>query len=156
MAEADSSLTPYPNESLLPLQDNSTHTLLGTLVASPYSGDVCTLQLNSCRKKRISIFSNMIVPPAISSDIKSLLWTMMKARNATMWRTCLMKMERLLLPYYEDGSVKQQRLRRQHFTYTRGSTTAEEAKSAAAVCTCLSKARGTGVGAAAYTAMEAE
>merc|ERR1711865_9967 len=150
MAEADDALTPNDGESILPIV-NSTYSLWGETLAAAYAGDICTLQLYSCRKRQLIIFSNEDIPASVEYPIRSQVWKMKNTQDALDWRDGLSNIQKLLLPYQQDGSLARDALSMSWFTMRRRSTTKAIAVSATQVCECIRTTRGISDGTSSFT-----
>jgi hypothetical protein len=147
-------LSPFGVESILP-QERFPHSALGNTFGSASNGDMCETQLYSCRKRRLTIFTNMDLPTELTDTVRPYVETLSKATDAIAWLGAIRGISSTVGPFYGAGTVIYPRLYSTYFTYVRAGrqydTTQEIAADVSAVCECLANAKGVHSGAVAYT-----
>merc|ERR1711865_32068 len=160
MAQNMRSLAPHREESILP-KDEWPYKSLGDTFAAASHGDVCEMQLFSCAKKRLTIFSNMHLVPQLGIKLAPHVSTLSSTRDAMTWLGAIRSIEQEISPFYNNGRVSMAhvahpRLFTSYFTYARSSTTTAIAESTSQICQCIVEAKGLDEGGGAVSFNSAE
>jgi hypothetical protein len=159
MAEENPYLAPSGTESIIP-SSSFPYSVLGSTFAIASGGDICEMQLYSCRKQRLTVFANMPLPDPLGAAVRPDITTLSQATDAIAWLTAIRNIGTSIQPFFNARQVTSPRLYASYFTYQRGgrryATTQEIAQASAAVCGCIENAKGVKNGAVSYTSTRDE